>query len=128
MEYDPFTGDLILAGGNQVVQINPLTNSIVSTLTLPTGTFDQGAVDGQGHLFWADNGGDLLFIDYSTTGLIGSASNFVSDNFFQGSLDDFAPLVGAGAPPVPDPASMSLLAAGLAGMWSLRRRRGRTQR
>jgi len=117
MEYAPFTGDLILAGGNQVVQINPLTNSIVSTLTLPTG-----------HLFWADNGGDLLFIDYSTTGLIGSASNFVSDNFFQGSLDDFAPLVGAGAPPVPDPASMSLLAAGLAGMWSLRRRRGRTQR
>jgi len=125
MVLDPFSGDLILAGGNEVVQINPLTDAIISTLLLPAGlNLDLGAVDGQGHILWADNNGVLLFIDYSTTGLVGSANNFVSDNFFQSNIDDIAPLIGAGAP-TPEPASMSLLVAGLAGMWLLRRGRRR---
>src|SRR5207245_11759338 len=48
------------------------------------GTFDQGAADGKGHLFVASNSGNLLFIDYDATGLIGAASNFTSNQFLAG--------------------------------------------
>ena len=54
MIYDPFTGDLIISGGNELAQINPTTDALVSLLTLsgdPTEELDQGAVDGQGHLY-----------------------------------------------------------------------------
>jgi PEP-CTERM motif len=124
MEYDPLTGDLFLAGGNQIFQIDPLSNSLVSSLTLATGLdLDQGAVDGKGHMFWADNNGNLVFIDYSTTNLIGDANNFVYNQFFKGSLDDFAPLTGAGGT-VPEPGTIALLGVGLLSLRLSRRRRG----
>jgi len=84
MVFDPFSGDLILGGSDHITQINPLNPAVVlSDLTVPGNTFDQGAVDGLGHIFWADNGGKFFFEDYTTTGLVGNANNFVSDNFFQ---------------------------------------------
>ncbi|HJU20856.1 MAG TPA: PEP-CTERM sorting domain-containing protein [Stellaceae bacterium] len=121
MVYDPFTHDLIISGGNELAQIDPTTDAVISTAFFDGDELDQGAVDGAGHLFWADNNGNLLFIDYSNTGKIGDSSDFVSNHFFISQLDDLAPLSGEGSTPVPEPATWGLFAAALAGLALVRR-------
>lgn len=137
MQYDPFSGNLILVGSTQISQIDPAAPTvIISTATFAGMTFDQGAADGLGHLFIASNSGNLLFLDYSTTSLVGSPLNFAATPFLAGSLDDVAPLIGAGGTgvcgqpgqpscPTPEPIPLALLAIGAAGLWIGRRRRSR---
>ena len=96
MAFDPFTGTLIMFGDSQITQIDPPTLSILSNRTVNGATFDQGTVDGKGHLFVASNGGTLFFEDYSTTGRIGAAGSYFKNPFLIGSLDDVAPLIGPG--------------------------------
>ena len=110
--FDPFTNTLILFGSNHISQINPTSpTSLVSDYTNDGLTFDQGAVDGKGHIFGATNNGLMIFIDYSVSGKVGDISNFVSSQFLANSLDDVAPLVGPGAPknqlPVDDSQTIS---------------------
>jgi hypothetical protein len=117
--YDPFTKDLIVFGWNQINQINPITGALVASETVAAlntgnGNFDQGAVDGFGHLFisWAANNGDIYFEDYSG-GTIGAGNfnvitnggpntcsgvcgGFASANAFN-NVDDLAPIVGPGS-------------------------------
>lgn len=124
MVYDPFSGYLVLGGGDQIAQIDPSSpGSIYNNATFAGNTFDQGAVDGLGHIFWADNGGKFFFMDYSTTSLVGSANNFISDNLYQVNLDDIAPLIGAGGTTVPEPATLALVGVGLLGLGFSRRRK-----
>jgi hypothetical protein len=137
MTFDPFTGDLILFGAEHITQIDPTTGSIVSDLNLSSlagqhfTTFDQGTVDGQGHLYVANNGGDLLFLDYSATGVVGGVSpaspgtrNIAFVQFLANNLDDVAPLVGPGAISVtPEPASLVLLSVGGLALLGYRSRR-----
>ena len=87
--------------------------------------FDQGAVDGEGHIFAADNGGCMAFVDYSASGDITDASNFTDFRFFRDHLDDVAPLSGAGSheTPIPEPSSMILLGLGSPGAGFVSRRK-----
>jgi hypothetical protein len=117
--YDPFTKDLIVFGYNQINQINPSTGALIASETVAAlnpsnGNFDQGAVDGFGHLFisWAAGNGDIYFEDYSggtigTTNFnvitnggantcVGVCTGFVSANAFN-NVDDLAPIVGPGS-------------------------------
>lgn len=125
MVYDPFSNTLVLGGSNHISQIDLSTNLVIHDLTVSGDTFDQGAVDGKGHLFWADNNGRFFYMDYSTTSNVGSANNFVSNTFFKSSLDDIAPLIGAGGtmPPVPEPETYALMLAGLGALSIFMRRR-----
>src|ERR1051326_5484781 len=72
MAYDPYSGKLILMGDGHISEIDPSTGTIISDLVLG-GTYDQGTVDGKGHIFAANNDGDLTFIDYSSTKLLATA-------------------------------------------------------
>jgi hypothetical protein len=101
MSYDEENGILFAFGGTWIAQIDPRApRTIVSTLQFPSGitTLDQGTVDGEGHLFIAANNGNLVFIDYSQTLLVGDPANFVSVQFLESFLDDVAPLSGSGSP------------------------------
>jgi hypothetical protein len=117
--YDPFTDTIILMGDGHISQVDPngpgtsLLNDFAPGFG---GTYDQGAVDGKGHIFAANNDGHLTFIDISGSKNV-AAANFISNQFLNSNLDDVAPLVGPGAappPPVgaPEPSTMTLLALG----------------
>lgn len=123
LSFDPFTGDVIINSGNQIQQLDAAGN-VLSTVTGP-GNFDQAAEDGNGHLFVASNSGNLEFVDYDKTGLIGDPSNFKTSPFLAGSLDDIAPLSGVGGTPTPEPTSLALLATSLLGFGLVGRRRNR---
>jgi len=80
-----------------------------------------------GHSLVASNNGDLVFVDYSASSLVGDGGNFIDVQFLDSALDDVAPLVGAGSSnnnPVPEPVTgvMGLGALGALCL-SLKRRR-----
>ena len=96
--YDPYTGGFLLFGSSHVTQVTA-AGAIVSDLVVPGMTFDQGAVDGHGHVLVASNSGHMLFVDYSASHLINAPGNFQSLQFLAPSLDDVTPLSGLGALP-----------------------------
>jgi LPXTG-motif cell wall-anchored protein len=98
--FDQFTGSLMLFGSFAILQIDTATPDIISSQReIPGMRFDQGTVDGNGHLFAADNYGKLVFIDYSATRKVGDTANRVETRFLDPNLDDLAPLTGPGARP-----------------------------
>jgi hypothetical protein len=111
VQYDPFTDDFIFIGDNHITQRDGTTLAIVSDLAVGgIVSFDQGAIDGKGHAFVADNGGKLLFIDYSSSALVNDPANFTATPFLANFLDDVAPIAGpGGSQSVPETTS-SLLA------------------
>ncbi|MHB1525330.1 MAG: hypothetical protein ACYCZN_03450 [Candidatus Dormibacteria bacterium] len=122
MTYDPSSQSIIMFGSTMIAQI-PVANVGSSTATVASeitfnseactsgvseancrqvsgngnSQFDQGAVDGLGHIFVSDNNGNLVFVDYAGTALISNAS-YVYDQPLTMGLDDVAPLLGPGGP------------------------------
>ena len=101
MAYDPATASFILFGDTHITQIKATaTNAVIIGDLDFTGKigvdFDQGTVDGLGHIFAAENGGNMLFVDYSLSGNI--TNSFTSLKYLDSYLDDVAPvgLVGNG--------------------------------
>ncbi len=110
VSFDPYSGCFILSSGHMIWQLCPdpsLANtfdivakvSTISTCLHPTANptcgqvnWDQITLDGQGHLFGANNDGDLLFIDYSgsATKSIGDSGNYSKLQFLAVALDDIA--------------------------------------
>ena len=126
--FDSFKNDIIAIGGDIINQFDPTTNTIVSSISFPSGdplhptSFDNPGTDGNGLLFSADAAnGHLAFIDYTATGLIGAGTNFTAFPFLATDLDDISPTVGA--PGVPEPISLILLGSGLVGAGLYRRMR-----
>jgi hypothetical protein len=111
-----------ISSSNVVDQFDP--NTVVSTFTgLACDEYDQSAVDGKGHLFVASNNGNLVGIDYDSTGLIGTGT--LAEKFLASSLDDIAPLSRIGGMPTFEPASLALLATSLLGFRLFGRGRNR---
>lgn len=125
--YDPFTGDFILVGEKHVTQVDAAGNIISDRVFSGFDSwFDQISLDGLGHAFIANNDGNLLFIDYSQTGLVGSLDDFTAKRFLATSLDDVAPLIGPGSPgpAVPEPTTLALFGLGtsMVAGWHWRRK------
>jgi hypothetical protein len=121
MAYDPFSGDLMVFGHDRILQVDVPSLTVVANLQFPgLSTFDQGTVDGKGHLFVASNAGPLLFMDYSSDGVI-SLSHYSATPFLANYLDDIAPLAGLGSQPVPLPGVLAAFPI-LAGITALTRR------
>ncbi|HAB15492.1 MAG TPA: LamG domain-containing protein [Verrucomicrobiota bacterium] len=78
---DPWTEDLFLAGGRWIQQLRVVGGEVrlMSSLLLPAGVdLDHIDLDGRGHFFGANARGTLIFIDYSSNGLIGSPNHFLA--------------------------------------------------
>jgi hypothetical protein len=97
ISYDAFTKDVFLFGSYNIVQIDPLAISQpgpdhaqveLSLRTIGNTAFDQGIADGAGHLLVASNTGDVWFIDYSATALVGAKGVIASHSFLDTNLDD----------------------------------------
>jgi hypothetical protein len=126
LTYDPYTDSFISIGDDHITQLSIADLSIVSDLVVPGVNFDQGTVDGKGHVFSADNGGYLHFLDLTGSGLVGDGSNFSALPFLASTLDDIAPLIGPGGggqAPEAGTGVAGLGLAGLVGLTSLRRMR-----
>ena len=129
MAYDPSSRSIMLFGSTMIAQISVPSSGIIPASPplapaseivfsgqctsnvpcqhepLPSNNyasgpnhFDQGSVDGNGHIFVSDNNGNLVAVTYPAGGLISNLTN-IYDSALTPSLDDIAPMMGAGAQP-----------------------------
>ena len=94
---DPFSNTLIISGANEIWQLSldaaGTTATVVAKITrdtLGTSNWDQTSVDGAGHLFGANNNGNILFVDYSAGAHLISSPVYINEQFLATALDDIA--------------------------------------
>jgi hypothetical protein len=116
LTFDPTTGMLYVASDGGGFYTLPTNLSTATFTSIPGEVFDGIASSGNDLLFVIRNNGGLEY-DLSTMTTV-ETSPFIS------GADDIAPLAGLGAPPtgVPEPLTLSLFGAGLAGAIAIRRR------
>lgn len=97
--YDPFSDSFITMGDDEISRFSS-AGVLLETLGFAGQgvNFDQGTVDGLGHIFAADNNGRLYLVDYSGGTFAGATSDSA---FLANFLDDIAPKVGSGSNPPP---------------------------
>ena len=97
MAFDPYTGSFVLFGAKNITQVRATaTNAVtLSDLSFPgeAKNWDQGTVDGLGHIFVANNDGTLLFIDYSASRLLSATNTTVIRTYLDSNLDGVAPVL-----------------------------------
>ncbi len=135
MTYDKYSGCIIASGANQIWQLCPPgvagsktdgqfhVRAKISTTPNAGGppiclgpnpaaidcnvtNWDQTSTDNAGHMFAANNNGDLLFVDYSNSAgrlindqILGLPAPFMKEQYLRETLDDI--INGGGAPPPP---------------------------
>jgi uncharacterized repeat protein (TIGR01451 family) len=104
MAYDPFSGTFLLFGSTHVSQVlaTPSNATVIGDLTFPVSALDQGTVDARGHILVADNGGNIVFIDYSGSGYLTNTSTYSTTKYLDSYLDDVAPVGLVGSPYLAD--------------------------
>jgi hypothetical protein len=117
LTFDPTTGMLYVASDGGGFYTVPTNLSTATFTSIPGEVFDG----------IASSGNDLLFVIRNTGGLEYDLSTMttVETSPFISGADDIAPLAGLGAPPtgVPEPLTLSLFGAGLAGAVAMRRKK-----
>jgi len=121
--YDPYSDLMTMFGRGFTGTMNATDGSNLKTSSTQFACdFDQGAVDGHGHALVAGCS-SITLLDYSISHDITHPDYYASIGGF-GTIDDVAPLVGAGSrTDVPEPITLSLFSAGLAGVAMMRRRK-----
>jgi hypothetical protein len=99
LRWDKFSDDVFICAGRKISQFDPTSGRIVSEREYATDTqFRSCLVDGEGHLFVAEWKGEIYFIDYSGSGLIGdSTRNFEAHTPIIDGIHGFMPFYGPGA-------------------------------
>jgi len=100
--FDYYTSDMLMFGKNQVAQVeasapaSPSFGSLKGIFNFPHNShFDQGAPDGNGHVFIADNDHDIVYLSYVRSRDVSNPESFGSV-YTMPFLDDVAPLSGGG--------------------------------
>ncbi|MBS0292499.1 MAG: PEP-CTERM sorting domain-containing protein [Proteobacteria bacterium] len=128
--FDPFTNLITMFGDGYTGTMNASNGSGLKVSNQQfTCDFDQGAVTGTGIALVAGCG-RLTLLDYTLSNDI-THPDYYQSIFVNDSIDDVAPLVGAGScgthcGTVPEPATLGLFGFGIAAILASRRRRVNT--
>jgi hypothetical protein len=118
LTFDATTGKLYVASDGGGFYTLPTDLSSATFTSVPGMVFDG----------IASSGNDLFFVIRNTGGLLFDLTSMstVETSPFIAGADDIAPVAGLGAPPpVPEPITISLFGAGLAGLVAVRRRKAK---
>lgn len=116
LAFDTFSNSLLMFGNNLIAQVSPpatctaqTTAAIAHTHVPASGThhFDAATVDGQGHAYVTESGGNLYFLDYASGGI--SAPTHEFRVFLDAEVDH------VGLPPAPPITTVPMPAAALVG-------------